>query len=76
MRRPWTDADYVVISGPSEAPKPRVSALQAIRLAYLGVLAAAALVTALASLAGGDIDTRDAVAADAASRPQAVDFAP
>lgn len=82
---PVIDAEFEVVSGPSPVrwgPKPRrdwnrilwgpKDGLQALRLIYGGVIVFFALLTALMGLSGGDIDTRDDLAADAARQPAAV----
>ena len=64
-----TDAEFEVVSGPIhpviawQKPRREIDLLAIIRWFYVGLLAIAAGMTALVGLAGGDIDTRDEVAA-------------
>lgn len=79
MTKKVIDADFEVISGPSPvrwerepAPlRPRVLWYQWV---YMGLICLVAGYTLLLGLAGADLDTRDAVAADVAREPVAATF--
>lgn len=76
-RRDFTDANFEVISGPTPVrwQKPRsrpVRGLGALSWVWWGLIVAVALFTAAMGLGGADLDTRDAVATDAAQQAVAV----
>lgn len=80
MTQRWTDAEFEVVRGPSPVRwspgRRRASGLTWVRVAYGALILLVAGYTLLLGLAGADLDTRDAVAAEAARQPVAADLRP
>jgi hypothetical protein len=72
MRR-VIDAEFEVVRGPTPAlrPEPEKARTPWFKVAYTALIVGLALYVLLLGLAGADLDTRDAVAADEARQPVA-----
>jgi hypothetical protein len=71
------DAKFEVVSGPMPVrwqPRPEKARTPWFKIAYAALIALVAGYTLLLGLAGADLDTRDAVAADEARQPVAAEL--